>query len=154
MRWRSWCKIARDKRTGSYIWRFVKKVPWKLEIKCKGDVYFLPSLFPSSLILTDKNNGLLNGQNLLRVTKVICQLSRNFLKGILLFRSKIAQRQLAQKFKIWFFILKVSNFFLYIQKCTYQEQKRKKNWKFFFLNPSWSCYFESIAQKFNNEFLL
>ena len=126
MRWRSWCKIATDKRTGSYIWRFVKKVPWKLEIKCKGDVYFSPSLFPSSLILTDKNNGLLNGQNLLRVTKVICQLSRNFLKGILLFRSKIAQRQLAQKFKIWFFILKVSNFFFCTFKSVHTENKKGK----------------------------
>ena len=132
MRYRSWCKIARDKRTGSYIGRLVKKGPWKLEIKCKGAVYFLSSLFPSSLILTDKNNGLLNGQNLLRVTKVICQLSRNFLKGILLFRSKIAQRQLAQKFKIWFFILKVSNFFCTFKSVHTKNKKGKKTEKFSF----------------------
>ena len=61
---------------------------------------------------------LLNERNLLSVTKAFCQLPHNFLKGILLFRSKPAQPQLAQRFKIWFLVLKVTNyFFVHLKVC-------------------------------------
>ena len=45
----------------------------------------------------------------------------------MLFKSKEAQVQLDYRLKIWFLRLRVSNYFLYIRKCTYEGQKRKKN---------------------------
>ena len=59
----------------------------------------------------------------------------------MLFRSKLAQPQLAQRFKIWFLILKVTNYFLYILKRTCEEQKRKKIEVTFFLKPKLKLLF-------------
>ena len=69
------------------------------------------------------------------MTKAFCQTSHNFLKGILLFRSKLAQPQLVQWFKIWFLILKVTNCFLYnlLKICMWGTRKEKKmEWIFLF----------------------
>ena len=47
--------------------------------------------------------------------------------GILLFRSELAQPQLAQRFKIWFLILKVSNYFYTSKSVHIRNKKGKKN---------------------------
>ena len=68
------------------------------------------------------------------MTKVIFQMFSNFI-GYLAIRSQLAQPELAQRFKIWFLILKVPKYFLQIEKCTYDELKKKKNEVTFFFEP-------------------
>ena len=82
----------------------LQEVPWKLEIKCKAGMYLLVN-FGSSLLLWYcplKTGG---GEVTQWATSSQCHkgflsIVHNFLKGVLLFRSKLAQPQLAQSYKI------------------------------------------------------